>query len=378
MKNPIEWRKIYLVRDSFTKEGNNLGKRRNSEEYLMYQKLANTANIMLMSIHMCLLIIFAVLRVRPMFYLNVVSVAVYAVNFYWVKKNLKVFFFTAYLEILVHMVFSTLFLGWKLGFQLYGFALILSIYYGEYLAKKIWGRVMHTRITSVIVVLLFLLLYTISFFVQPVCVLESTAGNIIIFTLNAVSVFLCMIIYLENYKAIVEQTENRLMEAAEKDALTKMHNRGNMQERLNYILEQKNENSEIAIAIMDIDDFKKVNDTYGHNAGDLILFEVAARIIEKEDKQVSACRWGGEEFLILSAGQNAYQNLVGIINELVQIIRNDKHQYQDQVIKVTISAGISVWENGEKIEHTISRADEYLYEAKKAGKNRYITKDRIW
>ena len=48
-----------------------------------------------------------------------------------------------------------------------------------------------------------------------------------------------MIIYLENYKAIVEQTENRLMEAAEKDALTKMHNRGNMQERLNYILEQK-------------------------------------------------------------------------------------------------------------------------------------------
>lgn len=355
-----------------------MGKEQDFEKGLGYQKLAYMANIMLLSIHIGLLMIFAILRVYPMVYLNVISIAVYIINFYWAKNNLKIFFYVGYLEILVHMVVATLIIGWKFGFQLYGFALILCIYYADYLSKKIWGQPMHTRVTSITVICLYLFLYIISFFVPPFYTLENMPVSILVFTLNVIFVFVFLTIYMENYRALVEQTEQRLMEAAEKDALTKMHNRGNMQERLRYILDQKSERSEIAIAILDIDDFKKVNDTYGHNAGDLILFEVAARIMEVETEQVCTCRWGGEEFLILSTGENAYQRLVGIVNELVRIIRTDRHVYQNQEINVTISAGIAVWENEEKIEHTISRADECLYDAKRAGKNRYITRDRIW
>lgn len=367
-----------MLVDVFTEEGKIVGKQRANRKDLGYERLAYMANIMLVSIHFCLLLIFAVLRIYPMLVLNLISIVVYAINFYWANNNLRVFFYVAYMEILIHMVISNFILGWNFGFQLYGFALILCSYYGDYISRKIWNKTIHPRINSLCVIGIYLFLYIASFFIEPICNVTSTAASIMIFTVNAISVFVFMIVYIENYRAIVERTENSLIEAAEKDELTQMHNRRNMQERLDYIFTQNAGKSEIAIAIIDIDDFKRVNDTYGHNAGDLVLFEVAARIMEKEAPRICACRWGGEEFLILSTGEGAYQKLVGIINELVQRVRNDDHVYENQIIHVTISAGISVWEKGEKIEHTISRADQYLYEAKKAGKNRYITRDRIW
>lgn len=177
---------------------------------------------------------------------------------------------------------------------------------------------------------------------------------------------------------VMYRNRMEMLEQMKYDQKTGLHGHTSFQTGLKKLVDEAELRKRPAVAVLDIDDFKKVNDTYGHNAGDLVLFEVAARIMEKEAPRICACRWGGEEFLILSTGEGAYQRLVGIINELVQKIRNDDHVYENQVIKITISAGISVWEKGEKIEHTISRADQYLYEAKKAGKNRYIAKDKIW
>ena len=76
-----------------------MGKQRVDRKDLGYERLAYMANIMLVSIHLCLLLIFAVLRVYPMLVLNFISIAVYAINFYWANNNLRVFFYLAYMEI---------------------------------------------------------------------------------------------------------------------------------------------------------------------------------------------------------------------------------------------------------------------------------------
>lgn len=341
---------------------------------LNYRQLANVVNIMLLAIHAYLLITFIVLHVTFMVYVNIASVIAYLTNFHWAKKDLTVFFAVTYLEILLQMILGTVAVGWDCGFQTYGFALILTIYYCDYLARRMGYGTLHPRVISIVVVVIYLILYVVGHHFSPWYDAVSLRACGLLFIVNAAAVFLMMVVYMESYHNIVKQTENRLLEAAEKDELTRMHNRRSMQERLNSIMCNKKVEDEIAIAILDIDDFKMVNDTYGHNAGDLILYEVASKIKKQETDSILACRWGGEEFLLLSVGKTAYQDLVDAISRIVQEIRQEKYVFEEQNIMVTITAGISARENEEHIDHTICRADQYLYEGKKNGKNQFVAK----
>lgn len=95
------------------------------------------------------------------------------------------------------------------------------------------------------------------------------------------------------------------MEAAEKDELTGMSNRRNMQTSLNELFYRKDQVEEISIAILDIDDFKHVNDIYGHNAGDFILKGVAQKIYGKESESIHTCRWGGRRISDVVCGRES-------------------------------------------------------------------------
>jgi len=129
----------------------------------------------------------------------------------------------------------------------------------------------------------------------------------------------------------------------------------------------------LSIILCDIDHFKKVNDLYGHNAGDAILIALAKIFMSNMREQDSIARWGGEEFLFIlpqTTAASAY-----IVAEKVRVqIQNHVTYYQDKEIKVTSSMGIEQFDGIKSIDEVINSADKYLYKAKDTGRNRVFPK----
>ncbi len=129
-------------------------------------------------------------------------------------------------------------------------------------------------------------------------------------------------------------------------------------------------NLPLSVLMMDIDFFKRVNDTYGHLAGSAVLTEIGA-IIHENLREVDLCgRYGGEEFLAYLPEVKEEQALA-VAERLRQAVADHEFIYDDQVIRITISIGISLCpEDGETIKGLVGRADEAMYWCKENGRNR--------
>lgn len=134
------------------------------------------------------------------------------------------------------------------------------------------------------------------------------------------------------------------------------------------ILEQSRSGAPLLAMMIDIDEFKLVNDRHGHLAGDAVLQQVAAIIRGNLRKSDIVCRWGGEEFLVVLKNASEEQGLL-----LADKIRNAVELYgfrhEDQLIAVTLSIGITTCHSGDTIDQMIARADRALYAAKAGGRN---------
>ena len=165
------------------------------------------------------------------------------------------------------------------------------------------------------------------------------------------------------------------IEAAITDALTGLHNRRYMESHLTTLAEQASSRGKpLALMMLDIDFFKAINDTYGHDAGDDVLREFAVRIRKSIRGIDLACRYGGEEFVIVMpetdlhvAGMVAERLRRSIAGEAFAIHKGAKR------IEVTISIGLSTLERkGESVDDVLKRADNALYRAKHDGRNRVV------
>jgi two-component system cell cycle response regulator len=165
------------------------------------------------------------------------------------------------------------------------------------------------------------------------------------------------------------------IEAAITDALTGLHNRRYMESHLATLAEQASSRGKpLALMMLDIDFFKSINDTYGHDAGDDVLREFAERIRKSIRGIDLACRYGGEEFVIVMpetdmhvAGMVAERLRRSIAGEPFAISKGAKR------IEVTISIGLSTLERkGEAVADVLKRADNALYRAKHDGRNRVV------
>ena len=155
---------------------------------------------------------------------------------------------------------------------------------------------------------------------------------------------------------------------ANKDHLTGLYNRRYLFNIGNEIYNDcKTNNKVFAIAILDIDNFKRINDTYGHDIGDIALKEVAVILNKNISSNGLISRLGGEEFCICFYNRNEDE-----VKELLEYIRKDFEknviEIKDIQLKYTISIGCS-FDFGINIDEMIKNADEYLYEAKKDGRN---------
>ena len=126
------------------------------------------------------------------------------------------------------------------------------------------------------------------------------------------------------------------------------------------------------LVVMDVDYFKKVNDTYGHAAGDDVLRTVAFVVKNELRQDDIVARYGGEEFLILlpMTDIHAAQYLV---ERLRQLIENQKFMFENELISITASFGLTAMAPHDNAEQMIDRADKALFKAKNAGRNRIET-----
>ena len=168
---------------------------------------------------------------------------------------------------------------------------------------------------------------------------------------------------------IEDKYNSRLYDFATTDALTGLHNkRFIMNELKNQIKIAKRNNRTLSLMIIDIDDFKKVNDTYGHIAGDKYLIKIAFHLNQSLREQDSAGRFGGEEFIVLLPETNIEGAFI-LAERIRKTIFNTKIIFEKREIKTSVSIGLAEFDKNSP-EELINKADKELYKAKTAGKNR--------
>ncbi len=190
---------------------------------------------------------------------------------------------------------------------------------------------------------------------------------------------------LEAARAQARQAEARITELQKEleaashnmrhDQLTGVLNRRGLEETFQKeCARAQRSESQLCVALLDIDNFKKLNDTHGHDAGDMALVHLTTLVRENLRPTDTVARLGGEEFIILypeSTLEAATAALVRLQRQLTKRL----FLANDSKILITFSAGLSVWLPGEPMDAVIKRADDAMYEAKQSGKNRVVTRD---
>ena len=176
-----------------------------------------------------------------------------------------------------------------------------------------------------------------------------------------------------------EKMKKSLIQLIERDALTTLYNRryGNKKLRSSFSECRKN-GMDFAVAIGDIDFFKKVNDTYGHEAGDEVLKAVAKTLKTSMHQKGYVARWGGEEFLIVFENMD-FDKAQECMDKILDDIHKIHVEYNDIFISVNMSFGLTTgnedieeYDISDCIDTTLRRADKLLYEAKENGRDRIV------
>lgn len=167
----------------------------------------------------------------------------------------------------------------------------------------------------------------------------------------------------------VKQRVDRLEERTVTDSLTGLYNQSFIHKRmLEEISYSRRHNEALSIAMLDLDHFKQINDTFGHMVGDEVLERVAAVMRQQLRSEDIACRYGGEEFLVILPA-TPHGKAIMVLNKLRQAISEISWRQTD--LRVTASAGVSTYREGSP-QALIADADKRLYQAKALGRNQVV------
>jgi len=186
---------------------------------------------------------------------------------------------------------------------------------------------------------------------------------------------------LDTFQSEVSTLHRKLeqaREAAIQDALTGLPNRMAYDERIQEEIERaRRYQRPLSLAIIDVDFFKKINDKFGHPAGDKVL-KILAEVFKKRTRDSDfVARMGGEEFMLVLTETSADDALI-VTDKLRGVIQQANFHFRDTAVPVTVSCGITDYSEGDSVEELYSRADEALYEAKEGGRNRCVLKKALF
>lgn len=325
-------------------------------------------------VHFGFVILFRIMKAMVCMNFNIASVLLYLLLFFRCTNDNKSLVGTlAYSEIVLHGILATIYVGWEFGFALY---LVCVIPLAFYLSFK---RFITPIIMCLSTIVLFIALkfLTGAGIVTPI--MESSLSRTaitVIYIANSVVSFMMLVVLSLVYNissnranVILQEKNHQLVELAYTDSLTKLQNRRSMFLSIKESFKRAAENGEaFTIVLSDIDDFKQVNDTYGHNAGDMVLKKVSQLVRESLPVGASACRWGGEEILMLlpdctvDEGAEFADNLRKAVSEM-------EFPWGEKDIHITMTFGVSENKGQLSVDKMVSNADKNLYSGKRNGKN---------
>jgi diguanylate cyclase len=183
---------------------------------------------------------------------------------------------------------------------------------------------------------------------------------------------------LETRVDTLERELRRMSDEASTDALTQVANRRGLAQAFAALVagclahDPAAPEGRLSVGLLDIDNFKKLNDSLGHAAGDEALKSLAAAVRERLRPGDHIARFGGEEFVVLLPGLDD-QAAQQVMSRLQRSLSAGLFMHEGRDVFVTFSAGVTAWRHGEALEVALERADEALYQAKSSGKNRTCT-----
>ena len=315
-------------------------------------------------------LVFATLRIPVLAGFALVSCALYAgIALVAQRARLGGLLILAGLVTLAHAGLSVSILGWDSGFHYYVPLLVPLVFF-----NPTWHRSVKWLVVALICAL-YLGLHTRAHVVEPSVVLDVATLT----ALHHVNVMLTFVIlsFLGYYYSRAAEFTEREMEAANvtlrrlatTDPLTRLLNRRSMEDRLYAEMARFTRNGRpFALVMADIDDFKPINDRYGHECGDHVLVELATLIHSSLRRQDEAARWGGEEFLLLLP-ETTLKAAAIVAERLRRMVANSTFTYDAQEISITLTFGVSVCGASLDVNECVAEADHAMYSGKRGGKN---------
>jgi two-component system cell cycle response regulator len=171
----------------------------------------------------------------------------------------------------------------------------------------------------------------------------------------------------------VEKAQAKMAEMSTVDELTKLYNRRYFIEALEGEFERAiRYGTEIALVMMDLDYFKKINDTYGHLAGDMVLSKIGDMLKAHVRRNDLACRYGGEEFAVILPSVSK-ESTYAAYDRFREKVFAQHFEYESMQFSITVSIGIAYSNSAESINDLLAHADQALYQAKEENRNKIIT-----
>ena len=326
-------------------------------------RIAYTMALLFLFVHIGLLVLFAIGGVMPMVYVNIGSILFYALMLFFIHKSLLTGFAVAsYIEINAHMLLAILYCGWEPGFQVPLIGIVILLFFSEYVARTLRIKYIPSVFLAPLAAIVYILGYALSSNYPAPYVLPSEV--ILIFqVLWAVIVFSVMTVILHIFVTTTTRSQSELTNEVVHDKLTGLPNRYYMASLFQKV-EEEGERHRRWVAIADIDDFKLINDTHGHNYGDYVLKTIAS-LLEGISPKIVVCRWGGEEFLIVGDESTDPEEL----EDFRKAVEAYPFEYEGERMNLTVTVGYSYKKTDQSIDEWINDADKLLYKGKESGKN---------
>lgn len=332
--------------------------------YKTINKTCYTANIAYLVLHVIYLILFLIAKLYILVFVDAAVISIYGLFFILLKK--KKYYLYALLcgnEYFAFISVTTIMLGFGTGFHFYLIGLCVVSFFTTYFSRD--KNPKKSVIWVGLSLAIYLTLYFITKFNAPYYTIDEWL-EATLFTIHAVLVFVFVASYLVVFLHYALSLEKKIMNESRTDELTKINNRYGLYD----YFDQEIINSNKVLALFDIDDFKKVNDVYGHVTGDIILKRVA-EITSSVLKDAFVCRYGGEEFVVVlnEEGDVPFFDRLELLRETVA-----KEIFTDEGKKfyVTITTGAVKYNEGISLEEWVELADEKMYSGKNSGKNKTV------
>ena len=329
-------------------------------------KTCYITDIAYLALHLLYLILFLISKSYTLAYIDLVSIFLYIIfPILIIKGKYYIYALCCGAEFFVFVIIMTILCGFSSGFHLNIIGLCIVSFFVLYMSRKTKNSIKTIRYNVFSIIIYFSLLFYCSFN-EPLFPLERWL-NVVLFAIHVAILFTFIIACLMAFTKSALALEARITNESRIDRLTQIPNRNDLYIYLYSINDKEN----YSLAIFDIDDFKKVNDTYGHIYGDFILKELA-RLAQENSNNSFVARYGGEEFVVIikTDGNDdvAFELIENIRSKIVEHIFDfDTHQ-----ISITISSGIQRYKNNITNDQWIGLADNKLYKCKSTGKNKTI------